>query len=69
MDCDTVELITRINWPVHDKESSEEGYGDKTRNVQLDIKYEHRILPSVSLLTRTRTAKFLKTCLVKLKAP
>lgn len=43
MDCDTEELITKINWPVHDKESSEEGYGDKTLNVKVDIKYEHRI--------------------------
>lgn len=61
MDCDTEELITKINWPVHDKESSERGYGDRTRNVKVDIKYEHRILPPVSLLTHTRTVKFLKT--------
>jgi len=51
VDCDTEELISRINWPVHDKESSEKGYGDKTRKVK------------VSLLTHTRTVKFTKTSL------
>lgn len=55
MDCDNEELITKINRPVHDNESSEKGYGDKTRNVKVDIKYELRILPSVSLLTHALT--------------
>jgi len=49
VDCDAEELITRINRPVHEKESSEKGYGDKSRNVK------------VSLLIHTRTVKFLKT--------
>jgi len=61
VDCDTEELITRINRSVYDKEWSEKGYGFKTRNVKVGMKYEHRILPSVSLLTHARATKFLKT--------
>jgi hypothetical protein len=36
-------LVTRINRTLHDKELSERGYGVKTRNVKVDIKYEHHI--------------------------